>query len=277
MLLLFKPSHRARGGAVPREHLLDSQRNENAFPQFLNSRWFARTTTVFRSFEPDWTAALVWMSFWKFGFAPAPSSIESLLNSFFAPPSSSSVAVAADLSARTLDLLLACPDLLSEVKSGSNARSMDFLARAEVVQRLGGWIVWGLGGDMMENVLNGGILPDDVEDGPVPEINVAASDGKSSGMGGVPRRMNLNALGEFEGDDVEQSLELASAPYVEIDPLSVSSTQITTAAFLDWQQRFLHPTHRVWPTFSSTLQPRPPVLRLVHRQYHSWSHSGQSS
>ena len=156
------------------------------------------------------------MSFWKFGFAPAPSSIESLLISFAAPPSSSSAAVASDLSARTLDQLLACPDLLSEVKSGSNSRLLDFLARAEVVQRLGGWIVWGLGGDAVEEVLNGGIVTDDVEDGPVPEINVALGKGKTSGMGGVPRRMNLNALGEFEGDEVEQSLERTSAPYVNL-------------------------------------------------------------
>ena len=155
------------------------------------------------------------MSFWKFGFAPAPSSIESLLNSFAAPPSSSSAVVAADLAARTLDLLLACPDLLSEVKSGSNARLMDFLARAEIVQRLGGWIVWGLGGDAVEGVLNGGILPDDVEDGPVPEISVAVVERKTSGMGGVARRRNLNALGEFDGDDADESLERVSAPCVD--------------------------------------------------------------
>ena len=250
--------------------------SENAFPQFLSFRCFTSTTTFLARSGSDWTAALAGMSFWKFGFAPAPSSVESLLNSFFAPPSSSSVAVAADLSARTLDLLLACPDLLSEVKSGSNARLLDFLARAEVVQRLGGWIVWGLGGDAMGNVLNGGILADDVEDGPVPEINVAASEGKSSGMGGVPRRMNLNALGEFVGDDVEQSLELASAPYVEVDPLSVSSAQVTTAGFLDWRQRYSHPMHRVWLKSSSILSLRAPILRHRHRRPHSWFRSGQS-
>lgn len=107
----------------------------------------------------------------------------------------------------TLDALLATPDLLSEIKTGANPRLTDFLCRAESVHRLGGWIVWGLGGEQEEDVPNGGIIADDVADGKVPDIVVAPAEKKKAGMGGVPRRRDMDEMGELEGGEPETEQE----------------------------------------------------------------------
>lgn len=161
-------------------------------------------------------------SFWKFGFAPAVNNIDQLLNQLPAPPSASSSGVSADsvtlssadlaLHQSTLDSLLATPDLLSEIKAGSNQRLVDFLARAEVVQRLGGWILWGLGGEQEDDVPNGGIISDDVMDGKVPDaIAAPAKKKKQVGMGNVPRRRDMDENGVLEGGTAETEQEKAWA------------------------------------------------------------------
>ena len=160
------------------------------------------------------------MFFRKFQFAAssAVSSIDSLLAAIPAPttaPPPGSVGVegvsaptaAAELLESTLDALLATPDLLSEIKTGANPRLTDFLCRAESVHRLGGWVVWGLGGDQEEDVPNGGIIADDVADGKVPDIVVAPAEKKKAGMGGVPRRRDMDEMGELEGGEPESEQE----------------------------------------------------------------------
>jgi hypothetical protein len=161
------------------------------------------------------------MSFWKFNFtAPAVDSISSILAALPEPASPSSSSASSDpppalssadlaLYESTLDSLLATPDLLSEIKSGNNQRLTDFLARAEVVHRLGGWVVWGLGRDLVDEVPNGGIIADDVEDGKVPDFVVAAAEPKKVGMGGVPRRRNMDEMGVLEGETPETEQEKA--------------------------------------------------------------------
>lgn len=148
------------------------------------------------------------MAFWtKYAFAKTANSIDSLLNALPPVPASNgragsgppSPSGSADLYERTLDQLLQNADLLSEIKAGTNTRLLEFLARAEVVNRLGGWVVWGLGGNEVEEVLNGGIVMDDVADGPVPDVIVASGTRKKDGMGKVPRRRNMNEYGELEG------------------------------------------------------------------------------
>ena len=154
------------------------------------------------------------MSFWRFNFAPMAtnSTFDSLLNALPAPssPSSSPEPLSpADqtLYEETLDALLGTPDLLSEIKAGTNQRLIDFLARGEVVNRLGGWVVWGLGGEPEEEVENGGIVDDAVEDGQVPEEAVLPGEKKKVGMGGVPRRRNMDKMGVLEGEEQETEQE----------------------------------------------------------------------
>ena len=121
---------------------------------------------------------------------------------------------------RALDTLLAEPDLLSEIKSGSNPRLTDFLARKEIVLRLGGWVVWGLGRGFVDphdaaddeggaaagRGFDSGLLPDEMEQGKVPDEVLSAGERERKGMGGVPRRRDVTAEGKFaEGDPVEET------------------------------------------------------------------------
>ncbi|GAA6006436.1 hypothetical protein JCM11491_004958 [Sporobolomyces phaffii] len=164
------------------------------------------------------------MSFWKFksAFAPPPTDgINHILStlppevlpadSSPSPGSSSSVPCPPETDPApfysALDALLVESDLLNEIKSGSNAKLIDFLARREVVVRLGGWVVWGLGrgmelkvsgkGDSVEmdrrgSLLESGVLPDDLEDGKVPDDVVQAEAERTRvGMGGTPRRREM--------------------------------------------------------------------------------------
>lgn len=153
------------------------------------------------------------MSFWRFNFTPAATnSIDSLLNALPAPSSPSSSPQPLSLADQTLyeetlDALLGTPDLLSEIKAGTNQRLIDFLARAEVVNRLGGWVVWGLGGEPEEEVEMGGIVDDAVEDGQVPEEVVLPGEKKKSEMGGVLRRRNMDEMGVLEGGEPETEQE----------------------------------------------------------------------
>lgn len=164
------------------------------------------------------------MFFRRFNFATSPvGAIDTLLAALPTPPAPSSTASVdgsllaplppADLAQyeATLDALLATPDLLTELKAGANPRLVDFLARAEVVQRLGGWIVWGLGGEQEEDVPSGGIIADDVEDGKVPDIVVAPGE-KKAGLGGVPRRRDMDEMGVLEGGEPETEQEKNWAP-----------------------------------------------------------------
>ncbi|GAA5978489.1 hypothetical protein JCM10908_004376 [Rhodotorula pacifica] len=119
---------------------------------------------------------------------------------------------------KALDALLAEPDLLSEIKSGTNQRLTDFLARKEVVLRLGGWVVSGLGrgfpadteplaGD--ENAkgaaLESGLVPDEMEAGRVPDEILQAAERPRTGMGGVPHPAETEQDGAAEEDDATEA------------------------------------------------------------------------
>ncbi|KAK4704808.1 hypothetical protein P7C70_g1404, partial [Phenoliferia sp. Uapishka_3] len=196
--------------------------------------------------------------FRKFQFASsAVSSIDSLLAALPSNPNHTPSSLSASDSAgggppagppanaaevtlfeTTLDALLATPDLLSEIKTGANPRLTDFLARAESIHRLGGWIVWGLGGDQEEDVPNGGIIADDVADGKVPDIVVAPARKKKAGMGGVPRRRDMDEMGVLEGGEPESDQEkswstLASILYEAPTVSSQPHTCPTPTSFLD--------------------------------------------
>ena len=146
------------------------------------------------------------MSFWKF-MAPAADTLSTILDKL--PTEYPTALTPADVALyeTTLDSLLGTPDLLSEIKSGSNQRLNDFLALEPVVLRLGGWVVWGLGRDRVEEVPNGGIISDDVEDGKVPDFVVTGAEPKKIGMGGVPRRRNMDEMGVLEGGTPETEQE----------------------------------------------------------------------
>lgn len=154
------------------------------------------------------------MSFWRFKFATG-NTIDSLLNAI--PPTISNPPTLADIALfdTTLDSLLAAPDLLSEIKSGTNQKLRDFLARDHVVQRLGGWILWGLGGEEVE-VIEGtgavGIVADDIEDGKVPD-DIIGGNGtiskKKLGMGRIIRRRDMDLMGILEGGTDETEDEKA--------------------------------------------------------------------
>jgi hypothetical protein len=154
------------------------------------------------------------MSFW-FSFAPPTTSIDSLLNALpqdlisiptVSPPPSSTSAPASpklaspphDLTAtssnstsevyhKTLDSLLATPDLLSEISSGTNTKLNSFLAREEAICRLAGWIVWGLGGE--------GLIDEEVMNNPVEVVPRQ----ESRTMGSVIRRRDTDAQGVLAG------------------------------------------------------------------------------
>ncbi|GAA5985159.1 hypothetical protein JCM11641_005470 [Rhodosporidiobolus odoratus] len=171
------------------------------------------------------------MSFWKLPktFAPPPTEgINGVLSPLTAldTPSDSSIPPSllsqSQLSAhqQALDALLDEPDLLSEIKTGSNQRLTDFLARKEVVLRLGGWVVWGLGrgfidesaaesGDSGEvkDSLGSGVLPDGLERGKVPDEVLQAAEQERKGMGGVPRRRDVDASGKFKEGDPDNETE----------------------------------------------------------------------
>lgn len=162
------------------------------------------------------------MAFWsKFNFAPPQQlTIDSLLDKIPAwsssstsadkqPPTLPSQLSQADLSLyhSTLDALLAHADLLSEIKSGSNARLAQFIGHPAVSGRLGGWIVWGLGRDLVPEVPNGGIIGDDVADGKVPDEVVVGAVPAKVGMGGVPRRRNMDLTGVLDGGMPETEQE----------------------------------------------------------------------
>lgn len=140
------------------------------------------------------------MSFWKsIGFSAPVASIDSILDAHTAAiatlrdePNRQQLEI---IAANTLDKLLAHSDLLSEVKTG-NTRLNDLLATAEVLQRLAGWIVWGLGDGLI-----GGIVQDGVMDGPV----------MITSMGGVPKRRDMDQFGVLEGEEPETVEEKASA------------------------------------------------------------------
>lgn len=163
------------------------------------------------------------MSFWRFKFAPAAAnSIDSLLNAVpvsptpYTPPTPTDIA----LYDTTLDGLLAATDLLSEIKGGENRKLVDFLAREQAVLRLGGWIVWGLGGEaedeaeVVEGAAAVGIVADDIEDGKVPDVMVPTPGSglkKKLGMGRVTRRRDMDLMGILEGGTPETVEEKACA------------------------------------------------------------------
>lgn len=180
------------------------------------------------------------MSFWKFksAFAPPPTDgIERILSTlpsdaipaepFIASGSSTSLNSPPEADPTpfyaALDELLVESDLLNEIKSGSNAKLIDFLSRREAILRLGGWVVWGLGRGMelkhaaatssvemdhRGSLLESGVLPDDLEDGKVPDDVVKAeAERERVGMGGTPRRKEV----DFESRDTSEESE-ATAP-----------------------------------------------------------------
>ncbi|GAA5853148.1 hypothetical protein JCM9279_000874 [Rhodotorula babjevae] len=150
---------------------------------------------------------------------------------------------------RALDTLLAEPDLLSEIKSGSNPRLTDFLARKEIVLRLGGWVVWGLGRGFVDphdaaddeggaaagRGFDSGLLPDEMEQGKVPDEVLAAGERERKGMGGVPRRRDITAEGKFaEGDPVEETdleRKWTNFPRISTEILVSSSPSLTDSLF----------------------------------------------
>ncbi|GAA5947303.1 hypothetical protein JCM3765_001616 [Sporobolomyces pararoseus] len=180
------------------------------------------------------------MSFWKFksAFAPPPTDgINHILSTLPSDslPADSSLTSGSSTSLNSppesdplpfytaLDSLLVEADLLNEIKSGSNAKLIDFLSRREVVLRLGGWVVWGLGrgmelkvtgkGDSVEmdrrgSLLESGVLPDDLEDGKVPDDVVKAeAERERVGMGGTPRRKEV----EMEPRETTEEDETAAS------------------------------------------------------------------
>ncbi|BGP46051.1 sporulation-induced protein [Rhodotorula kratochvilovae] len=210
------------------------------------------------------------MSFWKLTKALAAAPTDGI-NGILAPlkalddpadapspssPSSPSAREDAPLSPedtaahhRALDALLAEPDLLSEIKSGGNARLTDFLARKEVVLRLGGWVVWGLGrgfldlsegaeeagGKTQGKKLGSGVLPDEMEQGKVPDEVLEAAERERKSMGGVPRRRDVDEKGKFvEGDaddETDQERKWANFPRLCTEILVSSAPSLTDTLF----------------------------------------------
>ncbi|GAA5841518.1 hypothetical protein JCM11251_001248 [Rhodosporidiobolus azoricus] len=199
------------------------------------------------------------MSFWTLAskkFAPAPTEgingKLAALSALNAPPADSSPPSplsAADLVAHqnALDALLDEPDLLSEIKSGTNQRLTDFLARKEVVLRLGGWIVWGLGRGILDeseegsdgrdksDPLGSGVLPDGFEQGKVPDEVLQAAERDRKGMGGVPLRRDVDQFGRFtEGDpdeETEQEKKWAEYPRLCAEILVSNSPNLADVLF----------------------------------------------
>ncbi|GAA5888010.1 hypothetical protein JCM6882_000247 [Rhodosporidiobolus microsporus] len=174
------------------------------------------------------------------------------LSALDAPPADSSPPSplsAADLTAHqnALDALLEEPDLLSEIKSGSNQRLTDFLARQEVVLRLGGWVVWGLGRGILDDsdeggdgkeeadLLGSGVLPDGFEQGKVPIEMLQAAERVRKGMGGVPLRRDVDQFGRFtEGDpdeETEQEKKWAEYPRLCAEILVSNSPNLADILF----------------------------------------------
>lgn len=127
------------------------------------------------------------MSFWLFGAGRngAPT-IDSLLANPTSSPST------------TLDALLLMPDLLSEIHAGTNQRLIDFLGREEVVLRLGGWVLWGLGGTQEEE-MERGTTDDEGEDESVTVVK------QRLGLGGVVRRRDMDEMGTLEGENPDET------------------------------------------------------------------------
>ena len=169
------------------------------------------------------------MSFWKFNFTSAPEvSIDSILDrhvphpsppapapSTSTSPSSSSSPTSLNSLHTTLDALLDSPDLLSELKANQNVRLRELLAEGDVVRRLGGWVVWGLGRPRADGIVNGGIVADDVMDGKVPD-EIVVGDTKTAGkgtvgMGAVQTRRDMDQFGVLEGNTPETEQEKAKA------------------------------------------------------------------
>ncbi|SCV69501.1 BQ2448_2521 [Microbotryum intermedium] len=137
---------------------------------------------------------------------------------------------------KTLDALLKSPDLLSEFKTGSNLKLQTFLARKDVVLRLGGWVVWGLGrATTLHPVPNGGLVSDDLPDGKVPDDFVHADDNDlvKIGMGGIPRRRDMDEMGVLEGGEpeTEQEKEWALFPRLSTEILSSEASSLTDTLF----------------------------------------------
>ncbi|GAA5824299.1 hypothetical protein JCM3770_004456 [Rhodotorula araucariae] len=150
---------------------------------------------------------------------------------------------------RALDALLAEPDLLSEIKSGGNARLTDFLARREVVLRLGGWVVWGLGRGFLDSSndageaggaeqgrrLGSGLLPDEMEQGKVPDEVLQAVERERKGMGGVPRRRDIDERGEADRGAAEEETDderkWANFPRLCTEILVSSAPSLTDTLF----------------------------------------------
>ncbi|KAM0756105.1 SAPS-domain-containing protein [Meredithblackwellia eburnea MCA 4105] len=173
-----------------------------------------------------------------------------------APPTTSTFVPPADVALyeTTLDSLLATPDLLSEIKAGANTRLNEFLARAEVINRLGGWVVWGLGGEQEENGPNNGIISDDVEDGKVPDLLVAPGEKKKEGMGGVPRRRDMDEMGVLEGGEPESDQEKSWAAFPRLATEILASDTPSLAAIL-CNPSTLTPRPDLAPTPKSFLEP----------------------
>ncbi|GAA5927003.1 hypothetical protein JCM10213_005548 [Rhodosporidiobolus nylandii] len=201
------------------------------------------------------------MSFWRLtkSLAPAPTDgiagILAPLTLLDPPPSDSSSSPpsplsAADLAAHraALDALLDEPDLLSEIKTGENRRLTDFLARREVVLRLGGWVVWGLGRGILDadarqdgqeseeaDALGSGLLPDGLDEGKVPDEVLQAVERERTGMGGVPRPREIGEDGRYvEGqpdEETEQEKKWAIYPRLCTEILVSNSPSLAETLF----------------------------------------------
>lgn len=174
------------------------------------------------------------MSFWKLAAKTLAAAPTDGINGILAPlkhldaPSSAGhddadeTLSVADIAAhrKALDALLTEPDLLSEIKSGSHQRLTDFLARKEVILRLGGWVVWGLGrgfpadptdeegsSGVMVAQLESGILPDEMEAGRVPDEVLQAAERRRTGMGGVPHLPRPDQPAEPPSEDADEDRE----------------------------------------------------------------------
>lgn len=205
------------------------------------------------------------MSFWKYLAPTAVDTISSCLDKLPADPPSSPLS-AADLALyhSTLDALLVTSDLLSEIKSGSNQRLNDFLAMECTVLRLGGWVVWGLGRDRVDQVPNGGIIGDDVEDGKVPDFVVQAAEPTKVGMGGVPRRRNMDEMGVLEGGTPETEEEKAWSVYVVCSLLCSMRSRSAQQAFAPaWSSHCASLTLSHRPASPGSAQRSSPPTRLA--------------
>lgn len=98
----------------------------------------------------------------------------------------------------TLDALLEAPDILSEIKAAANDRLLEFLAREDVTARLGGWVLWGLGGHGDEDVAE--LERGDSEEQQEARAHVQTGTTKERGMGNIARRREPVFMTDVDGD-----------------------------------------------------------------------------